>query len=91
MYYVIYHKQTKKVAEMRHDGSTHKLPTATWLQIFAKNNECLESDYACVEIVAQEVAFQAGNHVFNETTGMVEEDPTYVHPAPLTSTQETTA
>jgi len=89
MHYVIYHKQTKKVAEMRHDLSTTPTPLASWLHAFAKCNEVPEADYLCTEITAQKIDFQAGNHIFNEATGLVEADPTYVHPVPVIPAEPT--
>jgi hypothetical protein len=94
MFIIVYHKTTKKLAYFHHDMSAPQVNTAQyWYNIFLKDNELGDENYSFAEVLVTKALndIVIGNHVFNETTGQVEADPSYVPPPkPTPPAPETT-
>jgi hypothetical protein len=95
MFVIIYHKTTKKLVSYRHDMSVPQVNTAQhWFDLFLADNEVGDENYTFAEVPFTKAlnSIEIGNHVFNEATGKVEADPSYVAPVyvPPTPTTPTT-
>ena len=85
MFVIVYHKTTKKLAHYRNDMSVPQVHTAQyWFDIFLADNEVGDEDYAFAEVAFTKALndIVIGNHIYNEATGQVEADPSYVAPTP---------
>ena len=97
MFIIVYHKTTKKLVHFRHDMSAPQVHTAQYLyNIFLQDSELSDENYSFAEVPVTKALndIVIGNHVFNDTTGQVEADPSYVplpkstpEPAPETTEQ----
>jgi hypothetical protein len=89
MFVIVYHKTTKKLVHYRHDMNVPQTHTAQyWFDVFLSDNEVGDENYTFTEVPFTKAlnAINIGNHVFNETTGQVEADPSYVPPTPVEPT-----
>jgi len=83
MFVAIYHKITKKIVQYRHDTSKPVAHTAQeYFDMFLDDNEVGDESYTFAEVAFTKAlnAIEIGNHVYNESTGQVEADPSYVAP-----------
>lgn len=83
MFVVIYNKSDKKIVQYRHDTSVPQVGTAQdYFDLFLVDNEVGDENYTFAEISFTKSLndMVIGNHVYNEATGEVEADPSYVAP-----------
>ncbi len=93
MFVIVYHKTTKKLVNYRHDMSVPQTLTAQyWFNVFLNDNEVSDENYAFAEVPFTKAlnSIQIGDHIYNEATGQVEADPSYVAPTPEPTSAEPT-
>ena len=94
MFVVIYHKTTKKIVQYRHDMCLPEVHIAKhWFDLFLDDNEIGDENYTFAEVQFTKALndIVIGNHVYNESTGKVEADPSYVAPVFVADITEPTA
>ena len=85
MFYVIYNKSTRLIAETRVDNSSPVITSADqWLATFASTKKCNANDYAIVTYpIQQHVDVILGRDLFDEATNTIVQDPNWVEPTPV--------
>lgn len=91
MFYIIYDKSTKLVAETRVDNASPVSTTADqWLAAFASAKKCNANDYAIVtHTIQQHVDVILGRDMFDEATNTIVQDPDWVEPTPIIPAEPT--
>lgn len=94
MFVIVYRKDTKKLVHFRHDMSVPQVCTAQdYFNLFLSDNQVGDENYTFVEIPfgpsLNDIVI--GNHVYNEATGQVEADPSYIQPVPTPAARTWTA
>ena len=80
MFTIAYSKSTKKIVYARHDQGPQVAHDFYFNQL-CENNNLNVDDYVCIEhTYDKKLNVVLGNHVFNEATGQIEADPSYVPP-----------
>lgn len=85
MFSIAYLKNTKKIAWARVDSSSLNdlLTPQELLERYCEDNELNINEYIALELPHdKKLRIVIGNHIYNETTGKIEEDPNYVPPPP---------
>ena len=84
MFSIAYLNTTKKLILARMEvGSAPLESPQQQLELHCEMNDLDPADYTALEIpYDKKLRVVLGNHVFNEVTGKIEEDPNYVEPTP---------
>ena len=83
MFVIVYNKATKKIVYFRNDLAVPQVHTAQyWFDMFLEDNKIDDENHAFAEVTYTKDLSNIviGNHVYNEATNAVEEDPNYVAP-----------
>ena len=85
MFYVIYNKSTKLIAEARVDNSSPVITSADqWLAAFASVKKFSANDYTIIAFpIQQYVDVVLGRDLFDEATNTIVQDPNWVEPTPV--------
>jgi hypothetical protein len=91
MFSISYNNITKNILFIRDDNcssSSNTLTPQQQLEIHCEINNLNVSDYTAVELPFDKTLnFVCGKYIYNESTGKVEQDPNWVAPLPLETTE----
>ena len=84
---IVYEKTSKKIVVARvetYTTETNAISAQGHLLQYCDVNNLNTDDFSAVELpYTRGQEFQLGKHIYNESTGQIEVDPSYVAPTPI--------